>query len=91
MSTTTMPAQHSSPPLHIEGYRDMIVDEAKRLNDRLLKYFKIVLWIMLLSGWCHHHLTYQGCLILLIYIEKNTDIIYHQKLMMTRRISMDDK
>jgi hypothetical protein len=50
MSTTTMPAQHSSPPLHIEGYRDMIVDEAKRLNDRLLKYFKIVLWIMLLSG-----------------------------------------
>jgi hypothetical protein len=76
MSTTTMPGQHSSSPLHIEDYRDMIVDEAKRLNDRLSKYFKIVLWIMLsvfrysiLHSILHYHLHSQTYLINMIWTE----------------------
>ena len=39
MSTTRMPAQHSLPQLHIEDYKNMILEEANRLYDRLLKHF----------------------------------------------------
>ena len=37
-SSTSTPAQHSLLS-HIEEYRDMILDESKRLYDRLLKHF----------------------------------------------------
>jgi hypothetical protein len=37
-TSTTMPTQQSSSS-HVENYRDMILDEASRLYDRLLKYF----------------------------------------------------
>jgi hypothetical protein len=36
-SLTTMPTQQS-PSWHIEGYKDMVLDEVSRLYDGLLKY-----------------------------------------------------
>jgi hypothetical protein len=37
-TSTTIPTQQS-PSSHVESYRDMILDEANRLHDTLLKYF----------------------------------------------------
>jgi hypothetical protein len=37
-STTTMPTQQSSP-FHIDDFKDIILDEANRLYDRLLNHF----------------------------------------------------
>ena len=77
-----MPSASSSPTqqlpsMHIEGYNDMVLDEAKRLYDKLLKYFTNTIMKSLVSLLLHpmphyrrrnhHHLHSQSYRIKLIY------------------------
>jgi hypothetical protein len=39
LSSTSMPAQQLTLSLHIESYKDMILDEDNRLYDLLVKHF----------------------------------------------------